>query len=301
MPIKETIKDLLPPKLRDQLRVHAYRAETVVRRPLFTEIDAPKGGWQILLGISLPKSGTHLLHKILLSFSEFAPFSHHIPLHFDCYDETTGAKHSVDEALVYLDSLRPLDVTAARLLAWDAVVKRVASPAFLPIFLYRDPRDVALSQAFSISDMLSVHQRGRYAEKVHSLDERLTASILGYPLPTTNLVKEPAEFQNIAERFSDYTAWLEAPQVLSISFEDFSENKRATLGKIFDHVAKAIPNLPVERKKAIDILEKSIASDNSLNLQGEWKKYFNDEHKATFKEVTGDLLIKLGYEDDGNW
>ena len=31
------------------------------------------------------------------------------------------------------------------------------------------------------------------------------------------------------------------------------------------------------------------------------KKYFTDEHKRIFKEIAGDLLIKLRYETDHNW
>jgi hypothetical protein len=34
---------------------------------------------------------------------------------------------------------------------------------------------------------------------------------------------------------------------------------------------------------------------------GEWKKHFTDEHKKIFKDVAGDLLIKLGFETDKDW
>ena len=34
---------------------------------------------------------------------------------------------------------------------------------------------------------------------------------------------------------------------------------------------------------------------------GEWKKHFTDEHKAIFKEIAGDLLVRLGYEKNNNW
>ncbi len=293
------IKALLPPKLRDQLRIHAYRAETVARRSRFSEMNAPQNGWPILLGISFPKSGTHLLNQILLGFSEFTPFAHHIPVSFAAYDGETGRKRSVDEALSYLDSLRPLDVTAAHLLAWDAVVERVISPAFVPFFIYRDPRDVVVSHVFYIAEMLPDHHHHRYyAEELHTFEERLTVSILGLP-------DAEIEFPNIAERFSFYTDWLNHPEVLPLRFEDFIHNRRETLGQVFDHVLKRIPALPIEREKAIDILEESINPKNSPTFRsgktGEWKKYFTDEHKRVFKEVAGDLLIKLGYEEDGNW
>ncbi|MBT3322774.1 MAG: hypothetical protein HN392_10870 [Anaerolineae bacterium] len=299
MSIKNKFKTLLPSKLRDQLRIYAYRAETVARRPRFSEVNAPTNGWPILLGISFPKSGTHLLNQILLGFSEFAPFAHHIPVSFASYDGDTGRKKSEGEAFAYLDSLRPLDVTAAHLLAWGAVVERVASPAFVPFFIFRDPRDVVVSHVFYIAEMLPDHHHHRYyAEELHTFEERLTVSIMGLP-------DAGVEFPNIAERFALYTNWLERPEVLPLHFEDFIHNRRQILGKVFDHVAKRIPNLTIEREKAIDILEESINPKKSPTFRsgktGEWKKYFTDEHKRIFKEVAGDLLIKLGYEEDGNW
>ena len=34
---------------------------------------------------------------------------------------------------------------------------------------------------------------------------------------------------------------------------------------------------------------------------GEWKNYFSDSNKAIFKAHSGELLIKLGYENDYSW
>ena len=34
---------------------------------------------------------------------------------------------------------------------------------------------------------------------------------------------------------------------------------------------------------------------------GEWKKYYKDQHKTLFKEVAGDVLVRLGYEKNNDW
>ena len=34
---------------------------------------------------------------------------------------------------------------------------------------------------------------------------------------------------------------------------------------------------------------------------GGWQEAFTEEHKRLFKEVSGDLLIELGYEKDHGW
>ncbi len=298
-PIKNKITALLPPHLRDFLRIYIYRAETVARRPLFTEMDAPQKGWQILLGISFPASGTRLLNLTLLSFSEFAPFSHHIPLTFHAYDEETAELRSEEEALAYLNSLRPLDVSAARLPAWEAVVKKVCAPPFLPFFIYRDPRDIALSHAFALAQHLP--EDHPYPKTLQSLEERLSVSIAG--LPETEENNEI--FPNFSERFSPYLGWLDQPNVLAISFEAFIQDRRGTQGKIFDHIAKDIPDLIEKKEEALDVLaEKTISQGPPLFRAEEsdlWKKYFTDEHKALFKDTAGDLLLRLGYEKDQNW
>ncbi len=36
-------------------------------------------------------------------------------------------------------------------------------------------------------------------------------------------------------------------------------------------------------------------------IAGDWKNYFNNQHKALFKSIAGELLITLGYEKDGTW
>ena len=55
----------------------------------------------------------------------------------------------------------------------------------------------------------------------------------------------------------------------------------------------------------LSALESSINPARSPTFRsgktGEWKKHFTGEHKKLFKDVAGDLLVKLGYEKDNNW
>ncbi|MEQ9299459.1 MAG: sulfotransferase domain-containing protein [Cyclobacteriaceae bacterium] len=36
-------------------------------------------------------------------------------------------------------------------------------------------------------------------------------------------------------------------------------------------------------------------------VSGDWKNYFNEDHKSYFKERYNEVLIKLGYESDDDW
>lgn len=284
--------------LRSTFRSAIYQAEKTAQRARFASLAAPQNGWPILLGISFPKSGTHLLDQILLGFAQAAPFSSRLHSFFAGYEGESGRKRSLEETLHWVNSLRPLDVASAHLFAPPEVAAHVCTPAFVPYFIYRDPRDVAVSHVFYITEMEPGHHHHTYYQSLPSFEARLTVSILGLP-------DSDVEFPDIAGRFANYTGWLDHPEVLSLHYEDFVHDRRAALDRVLDHFLRRVDTLSAPRETIINALETSINPGKSPTFRsgktGEWKKYFTEEHKRIFKEVAGDLLIKLGYEKDGGW
>jgi hypothetical protein len=285
------------PTLRPIIRQTVYQTEKLAQRVKFVSLSTPPNGWPILLSSSFPKSGTHLLDQVLLGFSQVAPFSRRLHSFYAQYDGDTGRKRSQAETLTWLDSLRPLDVTSAHLFSAPEVLDRVCTPAFVPFFIYRDPRDVVVSHVFYVTDMEPSHVHHAYYQSLPDFDARLKTSILGIP-------DSSVEFPDIAGRFAPYMGWLDRPEVLNLHFEDFIHNRQAILYRIIDHFLARVP-LSVSRSSILEHLETSINPKKSPTFRsgktGEWKKHFKDEHKSIFKEIAGDLLIKLGYEKDSNW
>jgi sulfotransferase family protein len=251
----------------------------------------------ILLGISFPKSGTHLLDQILLGFSKIAPYAKRLHSFYAEYEGESGVKRKPEQALAWLDSLRPCDVASAHLFARPEAVARVCSPKFIPYFIFRDPRDVVVSHVFYVTEMESRHVHHEYYQSLPDFNARLNVSILGRT--DTNI-----EFPNIADRFAPYLDWLNHPEVLTIHFEDLIHDRVATLTRILDHFLARVP-LQASRQRILDSLEASINPTKSPTFRsgktGEWQKYFTEEHKKIFKNVAGDLLIKLGYEENHDW
>ncbi len=280
--------------LKSSLRTIIYQSEKVLQRLRFA---SPSPDLPVLLGISFPKSGTHLLDQILLGFSNVAPFSKRLHSFYAEYEGESGRKRSPEQAVAWLDSLRPRDVASAHLFARPEAVRRVCSPKFAPYFIFRDPRDVVVSHVFYVTDMEARHVHHDYYQSLPDFDARLKVSILGRP-------DSEAEFPNIAGRFAPYLDWLNQPEVLKIHFEDLIHDRAATLTQIMDHLLQRIP-LRATRELILDSLETSINPKKSPTFRsgktGEWKKHFNDENKKIFKDVAGDLLAKLGYEKDNNW
>jgi hypothetical protein len=279
------------------VRRFIYESEKMIQHLRFASTPAPRNDYPILLGISFPKSGTHLLDQILLGFSKVAPFSTRLHSFYAEYEGESGIKRAPGQALAWLDSLRPRDIASAHLFARPDILARVCSPAFVPYFIFRDPRDVVVSHVFYVTDMEARHVHHAYYQSLPDFDSRLKASILGRP-------DVDIEFPNIAERFAPYLGWLNRPEVLSIHFEDLIEDRGAALNRILEHFSKRVA-LPVPANRILEALETSINPKKSPTFRsgktGEWKKYFTAEHKKIFKDAAGDLLIKLGYEKNNDW
>lgn len=280
--------------LKSFLRSQIYQTEKLIQRFRFTSqpADLP-----VLLGISFPKSGTHLLDQILLGFSNVAPFSKRLHSFYAEYEGETGRKRSPEQALAWLDSLRPGDIASAHLFARSETVERVCSPKFIPYFIFRDPRDVVVSHVFYVTDMEARHVHHEYYRSLPDFDARLHASIMGRP-------EAGIEFPNIADRFAPYLGWLDRDEVLSIHFEDLIEDRFTALRRILDHFLAHVP-LQTHRHVILDSLEASINPKRSPTFRsgktGEWRKFFTEEHKKMFKDIAGDLLLRLGYEKSNDW
>jgi hypothetical protein len=276
------------------LRRLVYQGEKLAQRLRFASQSADL---PVLLGISFPKSGTHLLDQILLGFSEVAPYSKRLHSFYAEYEGESGRKREPEQALAWLDSLGPRDIASAHLFARPEAVRRVTSAKFVPYFIFRDPRDVVISHVFYVTDMEARHVHHQYYSSLPDFDARLNASTLGRP-------DAAVEFPDIATRFAPYLGWLDCPQVLTIHFEDLINERTATLSRILDQLETRI-SLPVPRQAILDALESSIDPKRSPTFRsgktGEWRKHFTDKHKRIFKDVAGDLLIRLGYEKDDHW
>ncbi len=286
---------------KSSLRAVLYQSEKLVQRVRFVSqsVDLP-----VLLGISFPKSGTHLLDQILLGFSNVAPYARRLHSFYAEYEGESGVKRAPEQAIRWLDSLQRGDIASAHLFARPEVVARVCSPKFIPYFIFRDPRDVVVSHVFYVTEMESHHVHHTYYQSLPNFEARLKVSILGRP-------DVDVEFSNIAERFAPYLNWLNQPEVLPLHFEDLIHDRLAMLARIMDHFLACVPLQPLRlhsaraRQLILNSLEASINPTRSPTFRsgktGEWKKHFTEEHKKIFKEVAGDLLVKLGYEKDNEW
>lgn len=276
------------------MRHHTRRAATRLQWRRLSLASLP-----VLFGNSFPKSGTHLLSQILEGFTGLGPAANAgLPV-IAMYDNDTGAQRSLQSLQGDLKQLKPGDIGFGHLHALPEIIEVLGGEGYITYFILRDPRDVVVSHVFYVTDMEPDHFHHRYYnEQLSTFDERLRTSILGLP-------GELAPFPDIRKRFEPFLGWFDHPEVLYLRFEDLLQNLPGSLEKILNHaVGRGFP-LEVPQMQAIQQLQDSINPSRSPTFRsgksGGWVDQFNPENKALFKEVAGDLLIELGYENDNDW
>lgn len=285
----------------NQLSLQAKLVRRVIRRAKKHSQfeDAPLSSAPILFANSFPKSGTHLLTQVLAAFSHFGPAVNSGLPAILTFDGPTGKRRLLNKILRDINRLLPGDVAYGHLHAQPEIIKVLCQDGVAPFFVHRDPRDVVVSHVHYITELAPKHvHHHHYKQELQNFDQRLSTSILGRPEIDIN-------FPDIRARFGPYLGWLDAPEMLSLRFEDFIDDSKATLGRIFDHAVNRGFKSNIERTEAVEILTASINPKNSPTFRsgkiGGWRKNFSDENKDLFKQTTGDLLIRLDYEKNHDW
>ena len=297
VPRYAVLKTVLPEVLIYQARLvrrSLRRASKLARYRRLSFDSVP-----VLFVNSFPKSGTHLMTQVLRGFTHLGPAVDSGLPAIVTYLGETGQERSLQAILNDLERLLPGDIAYGHLHAVPEIAARLSQQGIAAYFILRDPRDVAVSHVHYITNGQSNHiHHLYYTQTLHTFDERLKTSILGLP-------GVEAPFPNINQRFEPFIGWLEQPALLTLHYEEFLSRRFETLGHVFDHAVQRGFPANCTREVAIQRLAVNIDPHRSPTFRsgksGEWQKSFNDEHKHIFKEVAGDLLIRLGYEKNNDW
>ncbi|MBN1537154.1 MAG: sulfotransferase domain-containing protein [Anaerolineales bacterium] len=292
---------ILPRVARKSLELQARLVRRTIRRfaqkTRFKRFDLK--GMPVLFANSFPKSGTHLLTQALQGFTQLGPaIDSGLPA-VVMYEGDSGRTRAVHEILEDLHRLLPGDIAYGHLHAIPEVVEFLRQDGFATYFILRDPRDVVISHVHYVTDLAPRHALHRYyLDNLPDFDERLKISILG--LPGIDF-----DFPNIRQRFEPFLGWMDCPDVMILHFEDFVADRKSVLGKVVDFAVKKGFPLNVDSEETVRILENNINPQRSPTFRsgktGGWRSQFNPEHKRLFKDISGDLLITLGYEKDNDW
>ena len=256
-------------------------------------------GLPILFANSFPKSGTHLLTQILQAFPQISPVVNSGLPAVVTYAGDTARERLVAALLSDLQRFLPGDIGYGHLHAQLEIMEMLSSPAFAAYFILRDPRDVVVSHVHYVTEMEARHVlHDYYQNHLHTFEERLSASITGLeslslPLP------------DIRQRFEPFIGWLDVPEVLTLRYEDLMQNRSSQIQSIIEHAVRRGLPLNCSMSQAVEIIEHQLDPARSPTFRkgriGTWRESFNAEHINIFKEIGGELLIQLGYENSLDW
>lgn len=279
--------------LKDKLRILRESAKSVNKWKRLDFSQVPS-----IFGNAMPKSGSHLFLQILHGIAKVAPFRYvdHKPLRTITAE---GRIRSKKEILSDLKTLRSGAIGWGYLTSDADYVKFIENhPDLISFFVYRDPRDRLISSIFYAVDIHPGHAQHKYYKSI-SMEERIKTEILGRDVPGLE------HLPNIRDQYARYIEWLDCPSVLCLKFEDLILNQRETLVNILEHIEQGSFKIPMSREESIAVIEQAIQPEKSPTFRegksGKWREHFNEEHKEIFKTVAGDLLIKLGYENNNDW
>ena len=278
--------------LRRLLRPAGKTAQAILRWKRFSFNDAPP-----VFGNSKPKSGSHLLLQILNGFTQVMPYRYvdADPIRTITKD---GRRKTQNEILENLKKIPSGVIGWGYLEATKENVSFLTASGRVNYFIYRDPRDMLVSQVFFATDMYEEHGMHAYYKSLPDFSARLKVAITGIDRDGLRMV-------SVKQRYEGVFQWLEQKNVMCVRFEDLINNRDVTLNAMLDEVEKTGYKIPTPREQAISILIEAIQPKKSRTFRsgktGSWREHFTTEHKKLFKEVAGDLLVKLRYEKTNDW
>ncbi|ATX79661.1 Sulfotransferase domain-containing protein [Mariprofundus aestuarium] len=242
---------------------------------------------------SIPKAGTNLLSRLLKLMPNVVPWwTYHI-------DETIpGYSHQ-------LSSGRKGQVITAHLPWSPSLLQELEHLEFRKLLIVRDMRDVAVSGAYYVTHMDRSHPLHDYLNSLPNDDERLMAMIKGVAAEHYPGGQIPPMWEN--DSYKSFLPWVDDPDNLLVRFEDLigamgggDDNlQEKTIRKIASHIGT---DLDAEQ---FEHIRSSLFSTSSRTFRkgqvGEWRNHFNEAHKQAFKDMSGYMLIRMGYEKNNDW
>ncbi len=277
------------PNMPDKSRLGPVRfaVRSRVRRLTRTPFDAGRGA-AILVHCAHHKVGTVWFQRVLSTVAGY------YGLRFTEVPESDGMSQRAVSG-------SDVDIVVYHR-ANDFRPQEYATRGYRASHLIRDPRDIVVS---------GYHYHLRTGESwVHVPDDRYQG--LSYQAFLLGLDEHDglmAEIERSARStLADMDAWSDSgPAVLELRYEDFVRDEKRAFTDLFrfygfndtavDRGSRIVEQFSRQHGPHAADVDPHVRSGEP----GEWRSQFGADHVARFKELTGDLVVRLGYEDDPGW
>lgn len=258
------------------------------------------GAWDTCpsaLANSFPKSGTHLLIQIL----EGLPGIRNYDSFIASIPSIRFRQRSDRSILRRIGWIAPGEAVSAHLFYSPKYVEALEEKRCVRFFIYRDPRDVAVSEAHYLTYMNRWHRAHRYfAYQLHTDADRLMTAITGIPAGLVSY-----SYPNVRDRFEPYRGWLHDVDTFAVRFEDLVGPDRdemiRRMVEFYSRKSNSTEDWDAVVTGCIRRIDASRSHTFRAGVSGAWRNVFKPRHTEAMKAVATDLLVDLGYEAKADW
>jgi len=252
----------------------------------------------------MPKSGLHLIEAMCKPMVTKMPPS---PLHPHAWIGTFGW-HSFSGK--WNENLKPFFWKTARLAAghylkghvgWrQDIAEHLDRCGIAMVFIYRDLRDVAVSQSYHVVD--------RDDDRFTHADKSFYRKLGGHDAVLKAVIEGVGGYPGIVERWELFAGWLKEDWVLRVKFEDAIKDPKGVAEWIVQYGYKrkcevATYGQEIEFGDDIhDLVRRMVGSMQSgsatfrKGTAEQWRDEFKPEHYEAFEATGGnEWLERLGY------
>ena len=258
----------------------------LLRRVRPGRVSGPRG---VLLN-SLPKSGTHLLHPILLSLG--------LKDHQGFFASTpplTMRVKSEAKACQAVQRIMPNELFSAHMFFDSAIEKALIESETPSVFIYRDPRAVFVSE-------LNYVQRMNRWHKYHGVLGALASEDEAFQLLLNGLPDADFFFPSFRERVSPYMGWIQSDSTFALTFEDLiAADPRPVCEQLINYLRGLDSrfgddsDIPAQATLMANQLD-SKSSHTYTGLDPDrWQYQLSETQRANLEDELRNLVVLMGY------
>ena len=275
---------------------------------------APLAGPRLYLN-GFPKSGLHLLWTWCLPFVKEAAFQPPWAGSFGGDSWTTEWLDVETRLLPRLDALRPGTYLKAHTGYRADIEQAMQERGIVHVFVYRDPRDVAVSQAFHILN--ANERRGEYGKTLFHPGADEIKALGGFDAVLAACIAGHGRWAGVIARWEQYAGWLDTDWTLCLRFEDMRarayETAQYVIRYIYGRTAKVAgfqlglyqADLDQATTHLLKVAEaaREYSPTYRKGQAGGWREHFTAEHIALWHEHDPtDWVARLGYSwEEAEW